>query len=248
MAIRKYFDAQKENLRRARKWEPFATIFPVVDKLYVDAIGLVPNDQSPIYGQFLLICHKSFLAAASLIGQAQPDDSAPITRRAIEVARFAAAVKTNPELAENWMAYEERLQRWTDRQEGVKPKPLRVNLGKVHPGIKLTIDDLMGSLGIISDAAVHFTPEYFGELGWDRGEKSLKLDYFTGDQRALEREIVFTSGTHLQILEVLDWCLDGALKADPDWIGLVAVLKERGAVLAAKFDQADGETRPAPDQ
>ena len=248
MAISKYFDAQKENLRRALKWEPFATIFPVVDKLYVDAIGLVPKDQSLIYVQFLLICHKSFLAATSLIGQSQPDDAAPITRRAIEVARFAAAVKTNPEIVEKWMAYKERMQRWTDRQKGEKPKPLRVNLGEVNPGIKPTIDDLMMSLGIISDAAVHFTPEYFGELGWDHGEKSLKLDYFTGDQRALEREIVSTSGTHLQILEVLDWCLDGALKADPDWIGLVAILKEKGAVLAAKFDQDDEETRPMPDQ
>jgi hypothetical protein len=39
MAINQYFDVQKENLRRSLNWEPFAAIFPLVDKLYVDAIG-----------------------------------------------------------------------------------------------------------------------------------------------------------------------------------------------------------------
>jgi hypothetical protein len=36
MAINQYFDGQKKNLRRSLNWEPFAEIFPLVDKLYVD--------------------------------------------------------------------------------------------------------------------------------------------------------------------------------------------------------------------
>ena len=207
MAINEYFDGQKENLRRSLNWRPFAEVFPLVDKLYVDAIGLMPSDRSPVFGQFLLICHKSFLAAAALIGQAQPDDAAPITRRAIEVARFAAVVKTNPDKAKEWVAFDERMQRWADRQEGKKPKSLWINLGEVDPEIKPVIDDLMQTLGILSDAAVHFTPEYFVELSWEKREDSMYLNYFTKEQRVLEREIVQTSGTHLLILEVIDWCL-----------------------------------------
>ena len=242
MAIEEYFDAQKENLRRALNWRPFAEIFPLVDKLYNDAIKLVPSDHSPVYGQFLLTCHKSFLAAASLIGQAQPDDAVAITRRAIEVARFAAAIKTDPKKVEEWIAYEKRMQRWTDRLEGTKPKSFHVNLGEVHPDIKSAIDDLMQSVGVLSDAGVHFTPEYFHELDWEQREKSLNLRYFKKDQRVIEREIVFTSGTHLRILEVIDWCLDGAFKADADWLNLVATLKEKGGPLAAKFDRPDVDT------
>jgi len=241
MAIDKYFEAQKENLRRALRWEPFAEIFPLVDRLYVDAVGLMPRDHSPVFGQFLLICHKSFLAAASLIGQAQPEDAGPITRRAIEVARFAAVVKTNPEKAEEWIAFEERMKRWADRLEGARPKHLRIDLGQVHPRIKPVIDDLMQTLGILSDASAHFTPEFFHELGWEERKEQLILNYFSNDQRVLEREIVFMSGTHLQILEVLDWCLDGAFKANPDWMKLVETLKEKGQKLAAKFERPDAD-------
>lgn len=241
MAINQYFDGQKENLRRSLNWEPFAAIFPLVDKLYVDAIGLMPTDRSPVFGQFLLICHKSFLSAAALIGQAQPDDAGPITRRAIEVARFAAIIKTNPEKVEEWVAFSERARRWADRQEGKKPKSLRVNLGEVHPGVKPTIDDLMQMHGILSDADVHFTPEFFHQLEWDKREESLYLNYFTRDQRVLEREIVLTSGTHLRILEVIDWCLDGAFKSNPDWLRLVGTLKEKGAPLTEKFEHPDAQ-------
>jgi hypothetical protein len=241
MAMKQYFGGQKENLRRSLNWEPFAEIFPLVDKLYVDAMGLMPSDRSSVFGPLLLICHKAFLSAAGLIGQAQPDDAGPITRRAIEAARFAAIIKTNPEKVEEWIAYNERMQRWADRQEGKKPKSLRVNLGQVHPGIRAAIDDLMQMLGIISDADVHFTPEYFHQLDWDKREESLYLNYFTRDQRVLEREIIFTSGAHLRILEVIDWCLDGAFKSNPDWLRLVGTLKEKGAPLAQKFERPNAE-------
>lgn len=241
MAINQYLDRQKENLRSSLNWKPFAEIFPLVDKLYVDALGLMPPDRSPVFGHLLLICHKSFLSAVALIGQAQPDDAGPITRRAIEVARFAAIIKTNPEKAEEWVAYSERTQRWADRQEGKKPKRLHVNFGEVHAGVKPTIDDLMQMHGILSDADVHFTPEYFHQLDWDKRNGSLYLNYFTRDQTMLEREIVLMSGTHLRILEVIDWCLDGAFRSNPDWLKLVGTLKEKVAPLTRKFEHPDAQ-------
>lgn len=236
MSISEYFDAQKENLRSSSLWEPFVTIFPLVDKLYVDAIRLTPSGPSPLFGQLLLICHKSFLSAASLIGQAQPEDAGPITRRAIEAARFAAATKTNPEKAKEWMASRERLQRWIDRQQGKKPKWLDNKFAEIHPGIKLMIDKLMEMHGVLSDTEVHFTPEFVSRLAWDRRNESMYLNYFTKDPRELERTIVLTSATHLNILEVIDWCFDGALKSNADWLTSLNRVRQSGAALAKKFE------------
>ena len=94
----------------------------------------------------------------------------------------------------------------------------------------------MVTRGILSDADVHFTPEFFHQLYWDKSEDGLYLNYFTRDQKALEQEIVFTSGTYLQILKVIDWCLDGAFSSNPDWLGLAGTLKEKGATLIGKLE------------
>jgi hypothetical protein len=136
MTINEYFHEQKKNLRQSLQWMDFVEIFTLVDKLYADAIALMPSDRPHLFGQILLICHKSFLSAAALIGQAQPDDAAPITRRAIEAAQFAAVIKTNSGKIDDWVAFDTRMQRWRDRQEGKKPKWLKPKLGEVDPGIK----------------------------------------------------------------------------------------------------------------
>ncbi|MFQ5881777.1 MAG: hypothetical protein ACE5I9_04810 [Candidatus Methylomirabilales bacterium] len=232
MGIEDYFNAQIENLRRSLRFEPFAVLFPIVEELYTTSVRLIPPDKSPVFGQFFLICHKSFLAAASLIGQAQPDDAAPITRRAIEVIRLAAAVKTNPANAKKWLAFEERMRRWKDRGEGKKPKPLRISLEVNHP----LVTELMETWGILSDASVHFTPEYFDSLSWRRGDNTLFLNYFTEDQRVIEREIILLTAAHAKILRVLDWCLDGAFSSHDEWQRLMAEGHERGKPFAAKFE------------
>lgn len=237
MGIEDYFNVQVEHLRRALRFEPFAVLFRIVEDLYATSIRLMPPDKSPVFGQFLLICHKSFLAAAGLIGQAQPDDAAPITRRVIEVVRLAAAVKADRGNAEKWLAFEERLRRWQDRQEGKKPKSLHVNLDVKHP----LIEELMQTWGILSDASAHFTPEYFSSLAWERRETSLFLGYFTRDQRIIEREIVLLAGTHAKVLRVLDWCLDGDFSKHIEWGRLIAELYEKGRPYAAKFEDPQEE-------
>ena len=63
MAFHKYVEAQRKNLDSALKFELFATTCPLMDKLYEVSVAAVPNNKSPVFGQFLLICHKSFLAA-----------------------------------------------------------------------------------------------------------------------------------------------------------------------------------------
>ena len=166
MSIEDYIAAQRSNIASISQLPHFSVLGNLTDRLYEWAIGLVPKDSPPPFGQLLLICHRSFLSALTLIGQAQPDDAAPISRRAIEVARLALAVKKNPKSAEEWVAYEKRMERWQARNRGEKPKPFspKLDLPRDHP----IISELVKQLGIMSDASVHFTPEYFGSQHWNR--------------------------------------------------------------------------------
>jgi hypothetical protein len=81
-----FFNAQKENLRQMLQFEPFAVLFPRVHALYESMLPFCTN--KPL-GRFVLLSHKAFLTAASLIGQGHADDAAPIARRAIEMIRLA---------------------------------------------------------------------------------------------------------------------------------------------------------------
>jgi hypothetical protein len=137
------------------------------------------------------------------------------------------------------MAFEDRMQRWRARREGNKPKWLKFEPGEVHPGIKPTLDKLMQMHGTLSDVFAHFTPEYLFELDWQESAQSLHLNYFTREQLELERHIILTSETNLDILELIDWCMDGVFKLDPNWLRLVGTLRERGAPLARKFEHQE---------
>ena len=176
---------------------------------------LFRSDVSPIYGQFLLICHKSLLSAATLITQCQPDDSVGITRRAIEATKTAVAIKLNDENALRWLSFQERHERWLRRQQGEKPKPFTPRFEGVQadPLIQ-TLDTFMG---IVSDAYMHFTPEYYSNLDWEvhlsvgqGGE--IRLNYFHSDPREIERQFILLAAIHGKILEAFDTCFGGAFK------------------------------------
>lgn len=216
MSFEKYIEAQRRNLDSALKFELFAVCCPMMDRLYEISVSAVPKDKSPVFGQFLLICHKSFLAAATLIGQAQPDDAGPITRRAIEVVRLAAAIKNDPDIMEEWVAYEKRMERWEARKEGKRPKFLHVPIPADYPLVKQLIE----TWGIISDAEAHFTPEYFHSLRWEERHDQMLLHYFSGEQRMIETAIIQLLGSHIMMLKILDYCLDGAFNGSKDWRGV----------------------------
>lgn len=175
----------------------------------------MPKSSPPPFGQLLLICHKSFLLALTLIGQAQPDDAGPISRRAIEAARLALAVKRNPESAMKLAAYEQRMERWQAREKGEKPKTLspKFDLPRDHP----FLTGLEMQIGILSDSSVHFTPEYFGSQLWIRSEARIELRYFTSDQKTIERDLITLTGIHASILRIFDECLDGSFFLDNQW-------------------------------
>jgi hypothetical protein len=194
-----YIEAQRSNLDSALRFELFAATLPRMHRLYLVSIDATPSNKPILFRQFLLVCHKSFLAAATLIGQAQPDDAGPITRRAIEVVRLAAAMKADPAIAEKWHAYEKRMERWRARREGEKPKRLDVRIPDDHP----LVQELMGIWGIISDTDVHFTLEHFISLRWEQSDGTMILRYFTGDQRIIESTIINLLGSYIGWIAVV---------------------------------------------
>lgn len=231
VAFHKFIDAQRENLESALKFELFGATCPRMDRLYEISIAAVPEDKSPVFAQFLLICHKSFLSAATLIGQAQPDDAGAITRRAIEVIRLAAALKDDPAIAETWGAYEKRIERWKARDAGARPEFLRIHIPVEH----LLVKQLMDTWGIISDADVHFTPEYFQTLRWERRDDKMFLHYFSGEQQTIETAIIQLLGAHMMMLHVLDECLDSAFSGIADWQTIRAEIHAVAKPYADKF-------------
>ncbi len=242
MSIQEYIAAQRANIASISQLPHFSKIGNLTDRLYEVGVTLVPNSSPPHFGQLLLICHRSFLSAITLIGQAQPDDAASISRRAIEAARLALAVKTNPENATQWVAYEKRLGRWQARDRGEKPKPLapKLDLPRDHP----ILPDLEKYLGVFSDSAVHFSPEYFGRQHWIRDATRLELRYFTSDQRAIECSLITLIGIHGSILRIFDECLEGPFFSDDQWMQIWKQTAINGRSLAAPFKPTEEPNGP----
>lgn len=237
MSFPDYFAAQQRNLEQISRLPYFHLLMEPVDQLYELSVKLVPPAISPVFGRLLLTCHKSFLAAASIIARGQPAESAGITRRAIEAACLARAIKHDKTNMKRWLAYEERLARWTARQQGSKPryKPPRIVDPPGHEGVAW----LRKHIGIISDTAVHFTPEFLDSEDWHEEEGpttvALRLRYFEPSQHVIEREIWLLAGVHTRIVDLFDECFDGAFQRSTDWVTARAALGRNGQGLARPF-------------
>ena len=242
MSIEEYIEAQRANLKSIIHLPEFSLLVRLVDQIYGHSTEIIPPDSSPRFGRFLLLGHKFFLSSAILIAQAQPDDAAPITRRAVEMARVCYASKFNKENLAKWQSYENRQARWDARLKGDKPPylpPIKYDLPVEHP----ILDELNQELGILSDSYVHFTPEYFASLNWKDDLESepptVHLSYFISEQRVLEREFILLTGSHAKIISLIDECIDHALSSKESWKKLMVTLYEEGKKLGAKFKVGD---------
>ena len=192
---------QRANLDQVRSWPLFHNLIGALDSAYRAAVGCFPMEGIPIiFGQILLVCQKSMLSAATLTAQGQPEDSTAITRRSLEGARVALAIKNGDTNAAQWIAYQERHDRWSRRKQDERPKPLVVRFTDIR-GDAL-IEGIDKHLGILSDASVHFTPEFYSSLDWEAnrtpdGHGEIKLNHFQGSRRAIEREFLGTLGRSL---------------------------------------------------
>jgi hypothetical protein len=184
VSVSEYFEAQADHLRVIIQRPVFTELILPLGNLYRLSPSLVPLDSRAYFGRFFLVCHKAFLSAASTIARGQPDDSQGVTRRACEAARIARASKHRPENLFEWEAYEARVARWQAREKREKPRPLRPDI-QDPPG-NAFVPQLMERIGMYSDAAVHFTPEFmFGQswqhdVGSDRQRQPVALRAVAG--------------------------------------------------------------------
>jgi hypothetical protein len=226
MRFDEYLVAQQSNLEQIRRLRHFGLIEPL-DNLYECSVAAVPQKGPGHYARLLLVCAKAFVCAAGLIGRGQPEDSAGVTRRAIEAACLARAMKHDQRNFRRWLAGEERLERWKARGRGAKPKYLRQSVidPPNHPGVEL----LRTHAGALSDATVHFTPELFGSQDWkiEKGDTGVKiwLGHFEPSQQVIETGLVLLTGIHLHILSLFDECFDGAFRANAEWCRLRSELQ-----------------------
>lgn len=243
-----YIHAQRQNIDLGKQNPFFRDLIGTADKAY-RAIVLSPADKAPpILGQSLLICHKSLLSAATLAAQGQPDDGGALTRRAVEAARTALAIKLHDGNAEQWLSFQERHERWLKRQQNERPKSFQIKFQEIQN--EPLINDLDNILGVLSDSAVHFTPEYFINLDWEErrdasGEGSMFLHYFHRDAREIERSLIYLAAAHLKILEVFDRCLDGWFRATPSISRALSTFIESGRHMNVAYEQTYGILRTA---
>ena len=238
MSIERFITGQRENIASISQLPHFSILGDLTDKLYERAIALRPKPSPPHFGQLLLICHRAFLSALTLIGQAQPDDAGPINRRAIEAARLSLAIKTDPQNADKWTSFEQRMERWQARNRGERPKPLfpKLDLPPNHP----IWSELEKQLGILSDSSVHFTPEYFGSQHWITSAARIELRYFIADQQTIEQDLLILVSIHANILRIFDECFNGSFFLDQKWYQMWKQLETNGRPLSDCFRPADG--------
>ena len=218
MPFSDYFAAQQRHLEQITSLPYFRLLMEPVDQLYEISARLIPPTTSPVPVRLFMTCHKAFLAAASFIARGQPSESAGITRRAIEAGCLARAIKHDEANLHRWLAYEARLARWVARRDGSKPKykPTKIIDPSGHEGVAW----LRKHAGIISDEAVHFSPESLDSEDWHEEAGvdtiTLRLQYFEPSQRVIEREIWLLAGVHTRLIDLFDEYLDGHLSRSPE--------------------------------
>jgi hypothetical protein len=244
------FKAGRTEIEAANaKSQVFDALIPLADRMYRCVRDLSQARGSPTIGRLLMLCHREFLVAATLIQSGLPYDSAANTRRAIEIAKVALALKRDPTNAEKWMQAAERQARWDARRTGQKPKSFQ---SPQFPDV--SNDPLFKTLqdyfGMYSAMYVHFTPEFFGIQRFqkeptERQTFILHLDYFATDRAVLSQGIILC-GLHSRILVLFDACFDHVVSVDPGWQMLKATCDQLGADLFKALPPVDDNGTCAP--
>ena len=112
------------------------------------------------------------------------------------------------------------MKRWKAREEGTRPAPYstpKIELPENHR----VLNELNTFLGVLSDSYVHFTPEFDESQNWkvtSEGESiSFYLNYFTSEQKTIERELIRLAEAHGYVILIFDECLNGALREKGCW-------------------------------
>lgn len=230
-----FFQQEVAHLQKNVRSVHFQTLVPLIERAYDTAFAAVPKPldrQRDLWSwQALGLCHRSFLVAASIIGRGHPDDAVGTTRRALEAAKAAFAITHDPENAREWMAYEQRMQRWKDRErDDSKPAPVR-------PKLKLPTDQALLNrvgkwIGMLSDT-LHFTPEFVGNHDAERRPGEAFLHYFTMDGAEIDRALRTLATCHIHILEVFNEVFGGEFRRSGEWCAAMHAIGAAGDRLIA---------------
>lgn len=241
MSLAEYLSAQQRNLEAITESPHYSRLIETIDRLYRSTIDLGPAHCPRVcFGKMLLMCHKSFLSAATLIARGQPEDSAPISRRAIEIGHLAVAVHLDSQNYVRWLDYERRMARNEARLKGERPKnDPGHKWGKEvleHP----LLTDLRTFLGMLSDHYAHFSPEFEGNLAWSEQVKSgegltVLLEYFDTTKRTVHLAFVNLATIHLRLLDVFNACFKDGLQNDGGWRFLKTTALAIAGELAQEF-------------
>jgi hypothetical protein len=168
-----------------------------------------------------------------------------VTRRAVEAATLAAAIKFDPDNYERWLDPEARLARWEERHQGRRPKK-QPGQGIKYPPV---VEQLRAHLGTLSDMGTHLTPEFILTQRYRvepiQGTKGgfLQFSYFEREQRELERMLMFVATVHLQILEVFNELFGGVFHHDEEWVRSRDEITRYARPLAERF-RAEANDEP----
>lgn len=242
MSLNNFIQAHIDNLQRGAETLYFRSLMAALDETYRDAIRAMPAEGVPtIFGKFLLICDKSMRSAAMLITARQPEDSVAITRRAIETAQTALAIKLNDANAMNWLSGAERMERWAARESNEKPAFFKAKLEDVRRDPLM--DELGKFLGVLSDAYVHFTPEFYSTLAWETRINTngvggqIFLNYFHTDDREVGRHYNLLAAVHGLILKAFDRCVDGRLAGNSEYAPSLARFQMTRKVMMCEYQR-----------
>jgi hypothetical protein len=214
-----YLEAQTHNLAELRRLPEFAFVERVM-ALHDRSFALRARDPDVRFLQLFIVCHGALLSSAATVGRALPGDTIALTRRAIEAASLAAAIKADPANYDRWLDEAKRLARWEERNQGRKPKA-QAGRDVVYPP---SVNGLRAHLGTLSDAGVHLTPEFVSTQRYRiepiEGTSGgyLRIIYFETEQRELERALMLLGSIHLEILGAFDGVFDGVLHRDAEWV------------------------------
>lgn len=86
----------------------FTAVIAAIDSAYA-AAGAENKNVTTGLVRILIACHQAMYSATSCLARGVPLDAAAASRRALEAARTALAIKVDPRNAEKWTAYKERL-------------------------------------------------------------------------------------------------------------------------------------------
>src|SRR5258708_3033629 len=81
----------------------FNALIPVVSQMYHCVRAIAQKAFPTDMGKLLMLCNREFLVGTSLLQSGLPFDAAANTRRAIEIAKLALAIKRDRGNAEKWM-------------------------------------------------------------------------------------------------------------------------------------------------